>query len=145
MSLARAHAHPVLLTLALAFGGVAAAAEPLSPDAAERVRDVALAAAPDAVSAEVTVTCADPAARCGYETVQPNFASLAELLSQLDHACADAPEQCRVLLDRLDTDSGGDTRARIRLLPPGELATHPRAAPRATTVAATEAVRPVSP
>jgi len=137
MSPARRFARPALLALTLAVGGVAPA-EPLSPAAAERVRDVALEAAPDAVSADVTVECADPAARCGFETVQPNFDALAALLHTLDRACADAPEQCQVLLDRIDTDAAGHKHARIRLLAAGEPLSPPRAAHAADVYAATD-------
>jgi hypothetical protein len=90
------------------------------------------------VSTAVTVECADPAARCGFETVQPDFDALAALLHTLDRACADAPQQCGVILDRIDTDAAGDKHARIRLLAAGELLSPLRAAPTGEVFAATD-------
>jgi hypothetical protein len=102
------------------------AAPSLDAAGAAGLRERALDHAHRGVSAHVTVRCDDPAAWCGYETVQPDNEMLAELLDALEQACQDGGG-CSVFLESITAGSDGQKHARIALHPAEPVADLPAA------------------
>ena len=107
------------------------AAPALDAMSAADLRERALDAGPPGISPHLAVRCTDAAAWCGYETVQPDNETLAQLLDALEHACNDGPVPCTVFLESIDAGEDGQKHARIALHPVGP----PAATPAASAVA----------
>lgn len=103
------------LALALLSSGPAFA-DDLTPAVAEEVRDAALAEAGEKIGPDVQLECTDPAARCGFTTVQASNNAIVDLLNGVDSACKERTSACAALLEELVTTDDGQKRARIRLV-----------------------------
>lgn len=122
----RASAHPPMRAPA----GDDSGAPSLDAHSAAGLRERALTLAPPGVSAHIQVQCGDPAAWCGFETLQPDTATLAGLLAALEQACGAGPLACAVFLESIDAGADGQKHARIAIHPADAAAAPPRPARR---------------